>query len=137
MKLRSGNKINAEFSLASFTDMILLLLMFFIIASTMINPSALKLLLPESSGKEKKTQRISVSVDENGQYFFFKDQVDIKSLKEKLQTSLNDSVFEPVVVLSADRRTTHGNVVEVLNVAQELKMKIILATSPKTIENNL
>lgn len=132
MKLRSGNKINAEFSLASFTDMILLLLMFFIIASTMINPSALKLLLPESSGKEKKTQRISVSVDENGGYFYFKDAVDLPTLKQKLQSAAQDSILEPVVVLSADRRTTHGNVVEVLNLAQEMRLKIILATSPKT-----
>jgi biopolymer transport protein ExbD len=130
MNLRSRSKIQAEFNMSSMTDIIFLLLIFFMITSTLVSPNALKLLLPNSSSKTRAKSNIIVSIDENKQYYFGKEPVSIEMLRSKIEQKAN-AEQDPTVVLNVDKTVPVDNVVQVMNIGNDLKIKMILATSPK------
>jgi biopolymer transport protein ExbD len=130
MNLRSRSKIQAEFNMSSMTDIIFLLLIFFMITSTLVSPNALKLLLPNSSSQTRAKSNIIVSIDENKQYYFGKEPVSIEMLRSKIEQKAN-AEQDPTVVLNVDKTVPVDNVVQVMNIGNDLKIKMILATSPK------
>lgn len=130
MNLRSRNKVSAEFNMSSLTDIIFLLLIFFMLTSTLVNPNALKLLLPSSDNKTKAKMNLTVSIDKELNYYVGKDKVAISQMAGILRNELKDTP-DATVVLSAEQSVPIQNVVQVMNIANDLKIKMILATQPQ------
>lgn len=133
MKLKSKYNIQPGFEMSSMTDLIFLLLIFFVLISTLIVPNvnALKLLLPSSETSEPtKNIKVSVSITEKGEYFLNHQPVQAENLLLVLQHFLSDKT-NPVVILHAQKSVPIENVVKVMDVARKLNVKLVLATYPE------
>lgn len=131
MNLRGRNKVSAEFNMSSMTDIVFLLLIFFMIASTTITSNnALDLVLPKSSGKSDEVKNVAVSVNKNLEYFVDKEKYAENTLEEKLKTMLaNES--DPTILLHVEEGVPIERAVSVMDIAYRNKFKIVLAVSPK------
>ncbi len=132
MNLRGRrNRPGAEVHASAMNDIMFFLLLFFLIASTVTNPNIIKLLLPRSdSGQSVSKKTITVSITKDLEYFVDKQQVNPDQLMPKLQ-SYQGTAQELTIVLYVDRTVAIENVVNVMDVANKLKIKLVLATEPK------
>lgn len=136
MPIRSRNKISANFSMASMSDLVFLLLIFFMITSTLVAPNAIKLLLPSSDSKTMAKQTVTVYINESQNFFVEEVQVDETLLEARISEKLT-SQAEGTVVLRADKTVPVQYIVAVIdavnriNAANGTKHKVILATLPK------
>ena len=130
MSLRSRNKINVNFSMSSMTDIVFLLLIFFMLTSTLVSPNALKLLLPQSSAKTLEKQTVSVSITPDFQYYVGNQRVDIENLESILRQKLANEA-EPAVILHVDKSVPIEHAVKVMDVANRMKIRLVLATKPE------
>ena len=130
MALRSKNKVSASFSMSSMTDIVFLLLIFFMLTSTLVTTNALDLVLPNSTAQTVKKQRVSVSINENFEYFIDKEAVELKYIEAQLIDKLTGQ-DEQVVVLRVDKSVPIEYAVEVMDIAYRNKFKIVLATQQK------
>ncbi|HUS86972.1 MAG TPA: biopolymer transporter ExbD [Bacteroidales bacterium] len=130
MALRSRNKISVSFSMAGMSDIVFLLLIFFMITSTLIHPTALKLLLPKSAHQAAAKPLTTVSISRDLQYYIEDQPVAFDELEAALQRKIGNSE-EIYISLHADRTVPIEHVVKVMNIAKNNQYKLILATSPK------
>ena len=134
MAIKRNTKVSTEFSSSTMSDMVFLLLIFFLITSTLINNNALDLLLPKSTNQlpEKPPTDVSLKFidDENIEYYFGSKLVMFDELEPLLQADLQDNP-EPVFSISADERIQVGKVVLVMNIAKRNGYKVLLSTSPE------
>lgn len=131
MNLRGRNKVSAEFNMSSMTDIVFLLLIFFMIASTtIVSNNALDLVLPKSSGKSDEVKNVSVSVNNKLEYFIDKDKFAENTLEEKLKTMLANQA-DPTILLHVEKGVPIERAVSVMDIAYRNKFKIVLAVSPK------
>jgi biopolymer transport protein ExbD len=128
MGIKSRSKRSIEFSMASMSDMVFLLLIFFMMSSTMIAPNAVKLLLPQSNSQVQAKAVTTVSITGNIQYYIETTPVNFEQLELLLQAKLR-GVSEPIIALHADKSVPVEHVVKVMNIAQRNKFKLILATT--------
>ena len=132
MNLRKRHqRVSAEVHTSAMNDIMFFLLLFFLIASTITNPNVIKLMLPKSSsGKAVSKKTISITISKDLKY-----TVNNKPVKpEDLQTTLmgfKNIATELTIVLSVDRTVAIQDVVQVMDVAQKLNIKLVLATEPK------
>ena len=133
MALKSRNKVSAEFSMSSMTDIVFLLLIFFMVTSTLIAPNALKLLLPSSNSQTSANPIASVSIKDkqDGTYLYavgttFCSPDDIETLLKKEVAGQE----EPCVSLHVDKSVPMEEVVAIMNIAKNNEWKLILATQP-------
>ena len=133
MALKRRIKVEAGFAMSSMTDIIFLLLLFFIIASTMSSPNDIKLNLPQSKAKSSTKAVIAkVSIDADGNYFVAKGS----SLPEQIEPELLESYIMNLVAqdtstyiaLHADQNIAYKEVVKVLDIANQHKLKLVIAT---------
>lgn len=129
MDLKGRNRISASFSMSSMTDIVFLLLIFFIILSTMVSPYALPVDLPNSSNKSKEKQNISVRIDKD-LIFSVNNQIVDKSVLESAISNIAIKGDERKVILHVDKLVPSGTLVEVLDMAKRNEWKIVLATKP-------
>lgn len=130
MNLRGRNKVSPNFNMSSMTDIVFLLLIFFMLTSTLVTTNALDLLLPTAKGKTSKNQNISVSIDENLNYYIDANPVSSNDIESKLKRML-DGEAEPAIIIRAEKSVPIDNVVKILDIARRNKYKAILATQPK------
>ena len=135
MALKRRQKINAEFSMASMTDMIFLLLIFFMITSTVVVPNAIKVLLPQSSQQTSAKPLVRVIIDADLNYYVAsgkekESRVSFEEITPFLQRSFSEEP-ELFVALYADETIPYSEVVKVLNIANENQFRMILVTRPK------
>lgn len=128
MNLRGRNKVSPEFSMSSMTDIVFLLLVFFMITSNA--PNALDLLLPKAKGKSTNTQNVSVSINRNLEFFVDNTKVKEEFLETELRRRLKD-VDKPTIILRAEESVPITNAVQVMDIANQNKYKVILAVRPK------
>jgi biopolymer transport protein ExbD len=129
MKIKTSNKISPNFSMSSMTDIVFLLLLFFMISTTLIAPNALDLVLPQSSYQTDKKANTTVSITEDLIVAVETDVVNIESLEQILQQKLAGQK-EPTIALHAEKSVPIEYVVKVMNIAKNNKYRVILATSP-------
>jgi len=129
MDLKGRNKVSATFSMSSMTDLVFLLLIFFIILSTMVSPYTLPVDLPNSSNKSKEKQNISVRIDKDLIYSVNNRIID-KSVLESAINTTSIKGDERKVILHVDKKVPSGTLVEVLDMAKRNEWKIVLATKP-------
>tara|TARA_B110000879_G_C11135180_1_gene497797 strand:- start:1406 stop:1801 length:396 start_codon:yes stop_codon:yes gene_type:complete len=130
MALKSRNKVSAVFSMSSMTDIVFLLLIFFMLTSTLVTTNALDLVLPNSTAQTVKKQRVSVSINENLEYYIDKELVELKYIEAELIEKLTGQE-EQVVVLRVDKAVAIEHAVAVMDIAYRNKFKIVLATQQK------
>ncbi|HEY8930875.1 MAG TPA: biopolymer transporter ExbD [Mucilaginibacter sp.] len=132
MNLRKRKRgVSAEVHTSAMNDIMFFLLLFFLIASTVTNPNVVKLLLPKSSsGKSISKKTISVSISKDLQYTVNKKVVAVTDLPNEL-ASYKSLTTELTIVLSVDKTVAIQDVVSVMDVAQKLNIKLVLATEPK------
>ena len=131
MALRSRNKIDVSYSVAGMTDIIFLLLLFFMLTSTLVAPNAIKLLLPQSNTQTSSRPITTVSITRDITFYVEKTPVNISQLEALLRQKVGNTP-EPVVAIHADRSVPIEFIVDVMNIARKNNYKVILATSPET-----
>ena len=130
MDIRGRNKINPNFNMSSMTDIVFLLLIFFMITSTLVTTSALDILLPKASGKTENRQSTAVSITKNLNYFIDSKKVNENSLEQNLLTLLAGKE-NPTIVLRAEEGVPIDKAVKVMDIANRNRFKVILAVRPK------
>lgn len=112
------------------TDVVFNLLIFFMLTSTLVHPTALKLLLPKGSTQTSAKPQTTVSITSDLKYYIEKQPVTIDELESVLKQKLGANP-DTYISLHADKTVPFDNVVQVLNIAQKNQYKLIIATSPK------
>lgn len=134
MAIKRGSKVDKSFSQSAMTDLMFLLLIFMLIATTLINPNALKLELPKSSNQLKDKAITTVSIEQKGSEYFYYVELDkvqgIEGVERALKARL-DGQQEPTVSLHCDKKVAVDEVVKVMNVAKDNGYRLILATQAK------
>ncbi len=135
MALKRRNKTSGEFSMSSMTDMMFLLLLFFMIASTMSAPNDLKIRLPQSQSKAStKVVLAKISIDGTGQYSFAQGNgkavaIDKSQLEELIVSTMAQDTTQ-FVSLHADQDIPYKEVVNVLDIVNKHHLKMVIATKP-------
>jgi len=127
MKLKGRNKISPEFSMSSMTDIVFLLLIFFLLTSN--SPNALDLILPKAKGKTTNTQQVSVSIDADLRYFLNEKLVEKSQLEAVLIQELS-AQDAPTIILRVAESIAIKEAVFVMDVANRNQFKVILAVRP-------
>jgi len=130
MDIRGRNKINPNFNMSSMTDIVFLLLIFFMITSTLVTTSALDILLPKASGKTENRKSVSVSITKNLMYYINNSKVSEASLEQDLLSLLADKE-SPTIVLRAEEGVPIEKAVKIMDIANRNRFKVILAVRPK------
>ena len=116
--------------MASMTDIVFLLLVFFIIASTLITPNGLKVLLPKSSARTTGKQNISVSITQDLKYYVNQEEVNPDQLEYVLKAKLAGEE-KPGIILRADKTVPLEYAVKVMDIANRNKFQLVLATKAR------
>ena len=137
MGYKRSTKVISELGMSSMTDLVFLLLIFFLITSTLINPNALKLLLPKSTGQVSAKATVSVSIKdwhENNTYTYHingsETPVEFNRIEDEL-VGLLHTEEDPTFSIYADESIPVKEVVAVMNIAKRNHYKVILATQPE------
>jgi biopolymer transport protein ExbD len=128
IELRKKKSFMAEVSTSSFSDIMFFLMLFFLIASTLISPSVVKLTLPNAKYHQtvRKTE-IALSITKELQYYVNKKAVSFDQIESELLAA-SAGKTEPIVVIRIDNSIPVQNLVDVLQIGNKLKIKMILAT---------
>lgn len=127
MNLRGRNKISPEFNMSSMTDIVFLLLIFFMIASTLAKQlDTIEVKLPQAKGKTENRQSVAVTINENNRFFIDGERVSKASVKEELLTLLSQKE-DKVIILRAQKTVPLEEVVYVMNIANQNAIKVVLA----------
>jgi biopolymer transport protein ExbD len=130
MDFRGRNKVTPEFNMSSMTDIVFLLLIFFMLASTLVTTNAIDIILPKASGKTENKKSVAVSINKNLTYHIDQKVVGESILESELIALLSKETT-PTIVLRAEKSVPVENVVKVMDIANRNKFKVILAVSPK------
>jgi len=130
MALSQRNKISINFSSTGMTDVVFNLLIFFMLTSTLVHPTALKLLLPKGSAQTSAKPQTTVSITADQRFYVEQQQVTIAELETVLKEKLGSNP-DTYISLHADKTVPFESVVQVLNIAQANNYKLIIATTPK------
>ena len=134
MNLRSRNKVSADFSMSSMTDIVFLLLIFFMLTSPAITPEALDLILPKAKGKTTNASSLSVSITKDLQVYIDNDRVSQSALESTLKSKLT-GVEDPTIILRAEEGVPIEKAVNIMDIANRNRYKIVLAVKPESEKN--
>jgi biopolymer transport protein ExbD len=133
MGLKRRQRVEPEFSLAAMIDVIFLLLMFFMLTSNFVTPNALNLQLPSSTSKTMASADLAVSVNAEGKFFIDRTPVAVSNLESSLKAKIRANNLDAkttTITVAADKAASVENMVIILEVANRLHLKTILATDP-------
>lgn len=128
MKFKGRNKVSPEFSMSSMTDIVFLLLVFFMLTSNA--PNALDMILPKAKGKSTNTQNVSVSIKKNNAYYINSKKVREANIEEELRKEMAGKE-SPTILLRAEEGVPIEDAVLVMDIANRNRFKVILAVRPK------
>jgi biopolymer transport protein ExbD len=127
MNLRGRNKITPEFSMSSMTDIVFLLLIFFMIASTLAkNLDTIEVKLPQAKGKTENRNNVSVTINNRSQFFLNSKQISKSRIESELINRLKGSEA-PSIVLRAEEKVPIDQVIYIMNIANQNSIKVVLA----------
>ncbi len=129
MNLQSKHKVQATFSMSSMTDVIFLLLIFFMLTASFITPSGLPVNLPSSKSSEIVMQKVSVTITKDLKYFVNNQKTSRGNIEALLKSNLEGN--EGIVVLHCDASVPVERLVEIAGIATNLKAKVSIATKPE------
>lgn len=130
MNIRGRNKVNPNFNMSSMTDIVFLLLIFFMLTSTLVTVSAIDVLLPKAGGKTENKTSVAVTITKQSQFYVDRVKVSGKDLEQHLLNSVG-SDRKKTVVIRGDQNVAYKNVMKVIDIANKNKLKMILAVKGK------
>lgn len=130
MAISQRNKISVNFSSTGMTDVVFNLLIFFMLTSTLVHPTALKLLLPKGSTQTSAKPQTTISITADQKYFLEQQPVTLETLEALLKQKLGADP-ETYISLHVDKTAPFDAAVQVMNIAQKNNYKLVIATSPK------
>jgi biopolymer transport protein ExbD len=130
MNLRGRNKVSPEFSMSSMTDIVFLLLIFFMLTSPVITPEALDLILPKAKGKTTNAHNVAVSITKELQFYVNEERISQSALESTLRSKLAGKET-PTIILRAEEGVPIEKAVKVMDIANQNNYKIILAVKPE------
>ena len=137
MAINTRNKKGINFSTASMSDLVFLLLIFFILISTLVSPNAIDVSLPSSHSKTVSPKGPVVAIDKYNNYYFYSQAVDLATLQGQLVMELSKAESTTGVELQADREAEVQSIVNIYNIVilintqYDTKHKVILKTAPQ------
>jgi len=134
MNLRRRYREEAEVHTGPLNDILFILLLFFLIVSTLANPNVVKLSQPKSKSDTKAKQTVVVSIDANKQFYVGTTKVSIDELKLKLQPFLAKETEQPSIVINADKTVPIEDIVAVMRVARDLGARTVLAVDKNGVQ---
>lgn len=129
MNLRGRNKIDPNFSMSSMTDIVFLLLVFFLLTSPAITPDALDLILPKAKGKTTNKHNLSVSITKDLDYYVNKERVGENAIESHIKAQFK-GVEDPTIILRAEEGVPIERAVKIMDIANRNRFKIVLAVKP-------
>lgn len=132
MAITSRHKRNITFAMSGMTDIVFLLLIFFMLVSTLIVPGAMMVDLPESNNQTISSPELNVSISRNREYFLDGEQIPFSELEDRLKKEIATKENQPVTVrLNADENLNWNQVTDFIELAKRVKFKVILGTKPE------
>ena len=127
MKLRGRNQIRPEFNMSSMTDVVFLLLIFFMIASTLAKQlNTIDVKLPQAQGKTESRNTVAVTITNSNQFYINENKVVKGNLEQQMIRALSETKF-PSLVLRSEKKVALDQVVYVMNIANKNGIKVVLA----------
>ena len=131
MNLKGRKRPHAEIHTSAMNDIMFFLMLFFLIASTVTNPNVIKLMLPKSdSGQSVSKKTVTIAVTKDLEYFLDKQLVAPEELPGRL-AAYKKQAAELTIVLYVDRTVAIQDVVQIMDIANKMSIKLVLATEPK------
>ena len=133
MKFKRNKRVENPPDITPMIDVVFLLLIFFMLSTTFIVKPGINISLPKSSAEEirKQKEEIEISISREGGFYLDGDKVDLETLKERFINAAKTSI-ESVVIINADEKASHGDVVAIMDIAKESGItKLAVATTPK------
>jgi biopolymer transport protein ExbD len=130
MNLRGRNKINPTFNMSSMTDIVFLLLIFFMLTSTLVTVSAIDVLLPKAGGKTENSSSIAVSITNKSLFYIDKTKVSATNLESEILKKIGIDK-QKTIIIRGDKEVPYQNIMKVIDIANRNKLKMILAVKGK------
>jgi biopolymer transport protein ExbD len=130
MNLRGRNKVDPSFNMSSMTDIVFLLLIFFMLTSTLVTVSAIDILLPKAGGKTENSKSISVTITSKSLFYIDKEKVSFLKLESEILRKVGADK-KKTIVIRGDKEVPYKNVMQVIDIANKNKLKMILAVKGK------
>ncbi|MDC1465628.1 biopolymer transporter ExbD [Polaribacter sp.] len=130
MNLRGRNKINPTFNMSSMTDIVFLLLIFFMLTSTLVTVSAIDVLLPKAGGKTENSSSIAVSITDKSLLYIDKTKVSATDLESEILKKIGTDK-QKTIIIRGDKEVPYRNIMKVIDIANRNKLKMILAVKGK------
>lgn len=130
MNLRGRNKVDPTFNMSSMTDIVFLLLIFFMLTSTLVTVSAIDVLLPKAGGKTENSKSIAISITNKSIFYIDKTKVSSANLESEILRKIGTDK-QKTIVIRGDKDVPYKNVMKVIDIANKNKLKMILAVKGK------
>ena len=130
MNLRGRNKVDPTFNMSSMTDIVFLLLIFFMLTSTLVTVSAIDVLLPKAGGKTENSKSVAVSITNNSIFYIDKTAVTSANLESEILRKVGTDK-QKTIIIRGDKDVPYKNVMKVIDIANKNKLKMILAVEGK------
>ena len=130
MNLRGRNKVNPNFNMSSMTDIVFLLLIFFMLSSTLVTVSAIDVLLPKAGGKTENNASVAISITNQSKFYIDKTLISEKNLELEILSKVGTDK-KKTIVIRGDQNVPYKSVMKVIDIANKNKLKMILAVKGK------
>ena len=130
MNLRGRNKVDPTFNMSSMTDIVFLLLIFFMLTSTLVTVSAIDVILPKAGGKTENSKSVAVTVTEKAMFYIDKTKVSASKLESEILRKVGIDK-KKTIVIRGHKDASYKNVMKVIDIANKNKLKMILAVKGK------
>ncbi len=130
MNLRGRNKVDPTFNMSSMTDIVFLLLIFFMLTSTLVTVSAIDVLLPKAGGKTENKTSVAVTITNKSLFYIDKTKVSATNLEREILKQVGTDK-KKTIVIRGDKEVAYKNVMKVIDIANKNKLKMILAVKGK------
>jgi biopolymer transport protein ExbD len=119
---------HSEMHNSALNDILFILLLFFLIVSTLANPNVIKVQVPKATSNTKARQTVVVSINADREYYIGTNRVPFERLQDALKPALANENLEPTIVINADKTVPVEDLVNVMEIANKLGAKVVLAT---------
>ena len=130
MNLRGRNKVDPTFNMSSMTDIVFLLLIFFMLTSTLVTVSAIDVLLPKAGGKTENNKSVAVTITDKSLFYIDKTKVSSSKLESEILRKVGTGK-KKTIIIRGHKDAPYKNVMEVIDIANKNKLKMILAVKGK------
>ncbi len=130
MNLRGRNKVDPSFNMSSMTDIVFLLLIFFMLTSTLVTVSAIDVVLPKAGGKTENKSSIAVTVTKKSNFYIDKTKVNFSNLEREILKKVGANK-KKTIIIRGHKDAPYKNVMKIIDIANKNKLKMILAVKGK------